>query len=550
NPDGHTLALYDGLMQTEGIQHVLFNDERTAAFAADAYARVTGTLGVCDAGAAGSMNFPIALAEANGAASPVLAIIGVVKTHDILRNVPHDINVAETLAPVTKWTGRVVAPDQLPRFLSYAIRQAINGRPGSVALVVPEDVFNSTDVKMREFVPEGGGACSINGCRVAPAEGEVDFAVKLLQQAKQPAFFTGGGAVLSEAFHEVDELSHMLRAPVFTTISGKGILLAENDLHFGTVGLFGEKPNHAFLRTKADLLVVVGNRLTEDDTAYFKIPPPRLRMIQIDIDPAIIGLSYHPWGVVGDPKTALGQILDKLHSFGIVAGGETDAILQEREKNLEDLRATHEKYREKDSASWMASDPVKPQRVLQSISNVLSGGDFLVTDASASARWIGAYFPVKSLGRKIITARGVGPTGFGLGGLIGTCIAAEDASASKSGKPRKVLFTGDGGLMSGGLSDLETFQKLGLEGTIVVINNNALGFVKFGQKMLYKGQVYDTDRPSTDFARFAEVFGGTGSTVEHLSQLDDTISEAVNGTGLQIVDVKVDPEELLPPNFY
>lgn len=116
-PDGHTLAFYDGIYSMEGLDHILFNDERSAAFAADAYARVTGTLGVVDCGPAGAMNLPIALAEASGFASPVLAIVGGVKLEDMLRNVPHDIKVAQVLTPLTKWTGEVLSPKQLPRFL-------------------------------------------------------------------------------------------------------------------------------------------------------------------------------------------------------------------------------------------------------------------------------------------------------------------------------------------------------------------------------------------------------------------------------------------------
>ena len=162
--------------------------------------------------------------------------------------------------------------------------------------------MNAQDNKLGDFIPLGGGACSINGCRSAPSAGELSYALDLIRSCKQPAIYSGDGAILSEAYSEIDELSQLLTAPVFSTISGKGIMTAENERYFGTVGLFGEKPNHAFLRTKADLLIVVGNRLTEDDTAYFKIPPPRLPMIQIDIDPAIIGLSYHPWGVVGTQK--------------------------------------------------------------------------------------------------------------------------------------------------------------------------------------------------------------------------------------------------------
>ena len=104
--------------------------------------------------------------------------------------------------------------------------------------------------------------------------------------------------------------------------------------------------------------------------------------------------------------------------------------------------------------------------------------------------------------------------------------------------------------MSSGLSDLETIQKLNLNCTIVVINNNALGFVKFGQKMLYQNRVYDTDRPVFDFARLADLLAVTGYVVNNLSQLDSTLDEAINSQSLQIIDVKTDPDELLPPNFY
>ncbi len=546
-PDGHTLAFYDGMRVTEGITHILVNDERTATFAADAYGRVTGTLGVCDAGPAGAMNFPVGIAEAHGAGSPVLALVSTVKTKDILRNVPHDINVAEVLSPITKWTGRVTATEHLSRFLSFAIRQAINGRPGPVALVIPEDVYASKDMQLREFVPEAGGACSINGCRPAPAAGEIEHAVKLIQRAQQPAFFTGGQAVQAGAFPEVEALARMLRAPVFTTISGKGIMLSDNEFHFGTVGLFGEKPNHTFLRRRADLLIVVGNRLTEDDTAYFKVPPSHLSMIQIDIDPAIIGLSYRPWGVVGDPKVALGLLYNRLQALGPVTNPDLQGIMAKREQNLADLRAEHVKYREKDNASWMNADPIKPQRVLKSIADVLTGADYLVTDASASARWIGPYFPVKGVGRKIITARGVGPTGFGLGGLLGTCIAAK---AQGEEKAKKVLFTGDGGILNGGIADLETFRKLNISCTIVIINNDSLGFVRFGQAAYFPGPSYETDRSALNFARIAESFGWKGHTVEHLPELDTTIAEVIKGGGLQLVDVKVDNKELLPPSFY
>ena len=197
----------------------------------------------------------------------------------------------------------------------------------------------------------------------------------------------------------------------------------------------------------------------------------------------------------------------------------------------------------------MDSEPIKPQRILKSISDVLTSEDYLVTDASSSSRWVGSYYPVKSLGRKIITPRGVGPTGFGVGALIGTCIAVKSLHG-KENKVKKVLFTGDGGLMNGGINEFETISKLGLNCTIVIINNSQLGYIKFAQTFLSGKRYFEIDRPHTDFARVTEAFGGKGFRVEKLADLDPTIREAINSKGFTLVDVVVDPQEFLPPNSF
>ena len=550
-PDGHTLAFYDGIQATDGIEHVLFNDERAAAFAADAFARVTGTLSVCDAGAAGSMNFPIALAEAKGSASSVLALVGVVKSTDVLKNIPHDINVSKVLEAVTKWTGTVFNPEYLPRFLKYAVKQAINGRPGPTALVIAEDVMNSKEVKLKEFVKRINRSCSLNSCRIAPIPSEIDQAISLIENSKQPAIYSGSGALISGAYEEIRTLSNLLQAPVFSTISGKGIMTTDffnDNLYFGTVGLFGEKPNHKFIRTKSDLLIVIGNRLTEDDTANFKVPTSRMEIVQIDIDPAEIGLSYNPWGVVGDPKETLKILIEQLKLNKTPTLEKNGEIMKNRKKNIQILIKDHENYRETDNMTWINAEPIKPQRILKSIAENMESGDYLVTDASASSRWIGPYFPVKTIGRHIITPRGVGPTGFGVGALIGTIIASNYYQPNK--KSNVILFTGDGGLMNGGLSEFETIKKLDLDCIIVVINNNSLGFVKFGQAMLFKHKYFETNRPITSFAKICEAFEGIGYHIDRLSELDSTIKDAVKEEGFRLIDIQCDPMELLPPNFY
>ncbi|MGV9171588.1 MAG: thiamine pyrophosphate-dependent enzyme, partial [Promethearchaeia archaeon] len=135
------------------------------------------------------------------------------------------------------------------------------------------------------------------------------------------------------------------------------------------------------------------------------------------------------------------------------------------------------------------------------------------------------------------------------GALIGTCIAVKNLPKTQN-TPNIVLFTGDGGLMNGGINEFETINKLDLTCTIVVINNSQLGFVKFGQAILYRRRFYDTDRPQTDFAKIAETFKGHGERIEKLDGLDTAIANAISNDGFNLVDVVIDPKEYLPPNFY
>jgi acetolactate synthase-1/2/3 large subunit len=319
-----------------------------------------------------------------------------------------------------------------------------------------------------------------------------------------------------------------------------------DNLYFGPIGLFGQKPNHTFFRNKVDLLVAVGNRLTEDDTAFFKFPSRNTEIIQIGPEISEIGLSYNPIAIIGDPKTTLKEVIISLKGKEQTISSD---IIQKRLKNLKLLNEKIKQYREKDSKRWLNSEPIKPERVLKAISDNLDENDYFVTDASASSRYTGAYFPVKGVGRRIITPRGIGPTGFGVGALIGTCFAAKTL-ATEGENPKKVLLTGDGSLMDGGLGELETIGKLGLDCTVVVLNNKSLGYIKFAQAFIFKRDYYESNRPDTNFSQIAEIFGGKGYRVEKLSELDSVMQEAINRQGFSLVEVMTDPEEYLPPSHY
>mgnify|MGYP006288277909 CR=1 FL=1 len=548
-PDGHSMEMYDAMLQTDGIDHILVNDERTAGFAADAYARVTGSLGVCDAGPAGAMNFPVSIVEAMGSESPVLYLISAVRSYFELHNVAHDINIIDMVKPITKWARKLINPQNSAVYIRSAVKEAINGERGPVALVIPQDVLAEHEVRVHEYLhgKVGRGKTQTFSCPEIPCGPDLQDAIDLIKNAEQPVIFTGEGALNAEAYVEIKELSEFLHVPVFSTIDGKGIMksqLYEDNNYFGIVGLFGLRPNHIFIKKKADLVIFVGNRLTEDDTAYFKYPSQeRMKTIHVDETISNIGLNYDSIGVVGDPKNILS-------TFQAQLAKPTGEVLEKREKNIKWLRRKIKSYREMDDAQWMDAQPIKAPRVLKAIRDAMGARDYLITDASASSRWIGPYFPVKEVGHRIISPRGVGPTGFGVGALIGTHFALDIMNNGLTERPNLVLVTGDGGLMNGGLADLETIKKYGIDCTIVVLNNSALGYVKFGQALVYNWRIYDTERPTTDFSKYGELHGGKGYMVENLEDLDSLIQEVVPSKGFKVIDVRTDPVDLLPRNYY
>ncbi|MFX0102591.1 MAG: thiamine pyrophosphate-binding protein [Candidatus Hodarchaeota archaeon] len=545
-PDGHTMEMYDAMRELDGIDHVLVNDERTAGFAADAYSRVTGTLGVCDAGSAGSMNFPVAAVEAKGSGSPVLFMSSAIRTYLKGMNVAHDINIIDTFKAITKWAEIITKPKDAPEILKKALSMAMNDGPGPVGLVLPQDVLAENKLHSEKFLNPD---ILDTGSSKDAIEGDIDKVVGMILDSKQPVIFTGEGALASGIFAEIESLSKMLKAPVFTTISGKGIMKSrqyEDNLYFGIVGLFGLRPNHHFINERADLVIVVGNRLNEGDTAYFKFPNREQTIIHIDNYKENLSRIYKSTNLLGNQKNILSRIIKKLKETSPLLSSE---ILTLRENNITWLKKKYKFYHKANDKKWMFSQPIKPQRVLKAISEAMEENDYLVTEASASSRWIGTYFPVKSVGRTIITPKGVGPTGFGIGGLIGTHFGLRTLHGEKK-VPNIVLLTGDGALMNGGLSDLETIQKYEIDCTIVVLNNSSLGYVKYGQAFIYANRFYETDRPTTNFADFAVLFGGKGKVIEKLEDLDAAMKDAIPSKGLKILDIRVDRAELLPRNFY
>src|SRR5689334_10848110 len=237
-----SLPLYDALARLpHGIRHVLTRDERSAAYMADGYARVSGKIGVCEGPSGGGVTYILpGLAEANESSVPVLCINSDISVRARGRYTLTELDQGALMRPVTKWNAVLNRAEDLPRIFRAAFRQITTGRPGAVHIALPFDVQNGDVNRYEVWADRRFGRYPAD--RIAPDSEAIERAARLLRDAKNPVLICGGGVILSQAEGELVTLAEQLAMPVATTISGKGSIDEEHLLAAGVVGSNGGTP--------------------------------------------------------------------------------------------------------------------------------------------------------------------------------------------------------------------------------------------------------------------------------------------------------------------
>ncbi len=326
-PGGQTLALYDGISRCgEHIQHVLVRDERSAAYAADAYARVTGQVGVCDATVGpGTAKLPSGLGEALGASIPVVALVSELPA----RLAPHRYRSAASqaldqvtlLGPVTKWLATVPDLQTMPALVRQAFREASTGRPGPTALFLPQDVLDAP-LPPELAATMGRQPATATGTRArfgtfpafrpAPDPADVAMAADVLTRARKPMILAGGGVLISGAEAELARCAELLSAAVATSLSGKGSVSEEHPLAMGVIGSMGN-PAATAAMDEADVVLLVGTKAGSGPTFSWTRPRPDQIIVQLDIDPAELGRVFPlAAAILADARAGLQALIDVL----------------------------------------------------------------------------------------------------------------------------------------------------------------------------------------------------------------------------------------------
>jgi acetolactate synthase-1/2/3 large subunit len=527
------LPFYDAARRL-GLVHHLINDERAAVFIADAYAKVSGRVGLADATLGpGATNLVTGLVEALNAGSPLVVLVGDAHRDHAWKNMTQESRQTEILRPACKELLRIESIARIPELMRRAFRVATSGRPGPVVVDVPEDICHGTF----GFDPDalhGDAACAaVPALRMRPDAASLGRAAAMLAEARSPIVLAGGGVHLSGAAEALSRFAHALNLPVAHTMTGKGAIACTDPLSAGLFGRYDRIANG--LIADADLIVVLGCKLGEIATKRFTVPPAGKRIIHIDIVAEEFGRTAEPelclWGDARETVEALGEAL----------AADAPAIRARQAAYAAGVAAKMAAWRE-DVRPRLESDetPVNMARLMGELNKAMPADGVLVADGGFAAHWGGLLFDTKAPGRAFVPDRGFASIGYGLPGAIGAALGAPGRAV--------VSLTGDGGFNMM-LGELETARRLGLAFTIVVVNNAASGYVKALQHLLYgAGAYHSSDLAETNYARAAEALGVRGIRVEQPGELAAALAAGLGGSGPTVIDLVVtrDPAKMLP----
>ncbi|MGZ8490220.1 MAG: thiamine pyrophosphate-binding protein, partial [Candidatus Binatia bacterium] len=511
-----SLPFYDALARLpHGMRHILARDERSAAYMADGYARVSGKVGVCEGPSGGGVTYIIpGLAEANESSVPLLGINSDISVGARGHYTLTELDQGALMRPVTKWNTVVDGAEDLPRAFRQAFKQITTARPGAAHIALPFDVQNGLVARSEVYGDASFGSCPAQ--RIAPAPNSVEAAARLLTQARNPVFICGGGVLISQAEPELVELAERLSAPVATTISGKCSIDEQHPLAVGVVGSNGGTPETRAIVDQADLIVFIGCRAGSVTTERWRHPVPgKTKVIHIDVDPKVPGVNYPTdAALVGDAKLGLKMLNEALAA----TRRPLDAARVEAAKE--------QKFAKFQALAESNETPIKPERVVAELTRALEPDAIVVADAGTPCPYFSAYFPVRGKGRKFISNRAHGALGYSMAAAMGAHFAQP--------KVKTISVMGDGsfGFTCG---ELETAARYRLPVTFIVIANASFGWIKAGQRTGYAQRYFAVDFTVTDHAAVAAAFGVKSWSVTEPSELAKALKEALAQGGPSLV---------------
>lgn len=519
-----TLPFYDALARLDhGITHILTRDERHAAYMADGYARVTGKPGVCEGPSGGGATYILpGLVEANESSIPILAITTDVSTTSRGRYPLTELDQVALMRPLTKWNTSIDDPAKVPAMMRAAFRAMTTGRPGSAHIALPFDTQKGpsdaadiwADPRHKAFPAE----------RTGPDPEAIKAAADALLSARSAIAICGGGPVIAGAQAELARLARLVDLPIATTVSGQGSIAETDPLAIGVVGSNGGVASTRAAVDAADLVLFIGCRAGSVTTERWRSPPQGTRVIHIDSDPEVISANYQTEvAISADAKLALAALTDEI-------AARNPALSFDGAKRA--ASAWNAKLAAFDALASSDERPIKPERVIATLSRLLDDDAIIVADPGTPCPYFSAHYRWRKAGRNFITNRAHGALGYALAASMGAHIGRPSA--------KTVAVMGDGsfGFCCG---EFETIVRHKMPITSIVFSNSVYGWIKAGQNSGFGKRFYNVDFTRTDHAAVASAFGVKSWRVEDPAMLETVMKEALAHDGPTLIDVISQP---------
>lgn len=515
-PGGAALPLYDALGNSR-IRHILARHEQGAGFIAQGIARTTGKAAVCiSSSGPGATNLMTAIADAKLDSVPLVCITAQVSSPMIGTDAFQEVDTYGMSIPITKHNYLVRNVQDLPGIIADAFRIAESGRPGPVWVDVPKDV-QAAIIEIDELPP----IMPKDPLPLFDAE-KVTEAAAMINQAKRPILYIGGGIVASQSQQLVQSFAERAGLPTTMTLMGLGTIPQQHPLYLGMLGMHGARYTNMILQ-ESDLLIVVGARF--DDRAIGKAEQfcPDAKIIHVDIDRAEISkIKQADIAINADAGQVLAMLLPQIE----VNARQTwnDHIAQiKQEFPLEQINK---------------SDPLSHFGLIAAVADAVDNDAIITTDVGQHQMWVAQAYPL-CRPRQWLTSGGLGTMGFGLPAAIGAALAEPS---------RKIVcFTGDGSIMMN-IQEMTTAAEHNLDIKIILMNNQALGMVHQQQTLMFNEHIVASAYPyQTDFVTIAKGFGLHTCDLNKESDPHAALQAAIDRPGPCLIHALIDVSEKVWP---
>ena len=519
-PGGQVLNIYDALYKnSDRIRHILTAHEQGASHAADGYSRATGKVGVVIATSGpGATNLVTGIATAMLDSIPMVAITGNVPCSLIGKDSFQEIDITGITLPITKHNFFVNRVEDLADTVREAFRIAKSGRPGPVLIDVPKDV----QIAQCDYEPQA----VVEKIPLPLADQKrIDEAITLLNQAKRPYIYIGGGAAGLGMGEDIMALAEKIDAYVGCTFMGLSAVPDGYDRFLGMQGMHGHYAS-SMAQKDADLILAVGVRFSDRATGNTAKYAKNSKIIQLDPDFSEINKNVN---------VDVGIIADVYDSFRRIAEGAEARKNAEWHELVEGLKKDENRFiREAEEAQ---NAQLSPKAVLDIINENKPAGTIIATDVGQHQMWT-AQFAKFDRTRRFVSSGGLGTMGFGLGAAIGAQVATGDTT---------VLITGDGSFGMN-LNELATAVTYNIPVIIVLMNNGVLGMVRQWQTLFF-GQRYSNTvlGRKTDFMKLADAFGLVGMEATTPEEFESAFRKALTVGGPVLINAVIDKDEFVLP---